>query len=170
MSSSNYQSHKGIKKHFPIAAYEVTLLEYAGEVAKRKEEAHFQRLNQAFNWDISLQQRNAYLKSMQLGFTLILTDVSNTILWTSYNFLSMTGYGPKEVIGRTPKMLQGPGTDPLTTRRIGNYIREEKAVQADLVNYRKSGQLYTCHLEISPLRNEQGELTHFLAEAIEKMN
>lgn len=170
MNSRNYQSHQRVKALFPIAAYEITLLEHAQEVAKRKEEAHFQRLNQAFNWDISLHQKNAYLESMQLGFTLILTDASNTILWTSYNFLSMTGYGPKEVIGRTPKMLQGPGTDPLITRHIGNYIREEKAVQADLVNYRKSGQAYTCHLEISPLRNDQGELTHFLAEAIERMS
>lgn len=170
MNFDYYQPYRKGKPHFPVAAYEITLLEHAQQIARQKEEAHFRRLNHAFNWAIDQHQKAAYLKSMQLGFTLILTDASNTILWTTYNFLSMTGYSPREVIGRSPKMLQGPGTDPLTTRYIGNSIRQAQTVQADLVNYRKNGQAYICQLEINPLRNNQGELTHFLARAVEQID
>jgi PAS domain S-box-containing protein len=169
MNFDYYQPYRKCKSRFPAASYEITLLENAQQIAKRKEEDHFRQLNHTFNWSIDKHLKAAYLKSMQLGSTLILTDVSNTILWTTYNFLSMTGYGPKEVIGQTPKMLQGPGTDPLITRYIGNSIRQAQAVQTDLVNYRKNGQAYICHLEINPLRNSKGELTHFLAKAVEQI-
>lgn len=168
MNFDYYQPHRKSKPRFPVAAYEVTLLEHAKYIAKRKEEDHFRLLNHTFNWSIDKHVKAAYLKSMQSGFTLILTDASNTILWTTYSFLSMTGYGPKEVIGQTPKMLQGPGTDLVTTRYIGNSIRQAQPVQADLVNYRKNGESYICHLEIDPLRNTRGELTHYLAKAVER--
>ncbi len=169
MNFDYYRPHRKGKVRFPVAAYEITLLGSAQQMAMRKEEDHFRQLNHTFNWAIDKHAKAAYLKSMQSGFTLILTDVSNTILWTSYNFLSMTGYGPKEVVGQTPKMLQGPGTNPLVTRNIGNSIRQAQAVQADLLNYRKNGESYICHLEISPLRNNKGELTHFLAKAVEQI-
>ena len=169
MNFDYYQPYRKGHPRFPAASYEITLLESARQIARQKEEAYFRQLNHTFNWSIDRNLKAAYLKSMQLGSTLILTDVSNTILWTTYNFLSMTGYGPKEVIGRSPRMLQGPGTDPLVTRHIGNSIRQAEAVQADLVNYRKNGEAYICHLEINPLRNTKGELTHFLAKAVEQI-
>jgi PAS domain S-box-containing protein len=169
MNFDYYQPYRKGKPRFPAASYEITLLENAQQIAKQKEEAYFRQLNQTFNWSIERHLKAAYLKSMQLGSTLILTDVSSTILWTSYSFLSMTGYGPREVIGQTPKMLQGPSTDPLITRHIGNSIRQAQSVQVDLVNYRKNGQSYICHLEINPLRNNKGELTHFLAKAVEQL-
>ena len=169
MTFDYYQPYQKGKPRFPAASYEITLLQSAQQIAKRKEEVYFHQLNHTFNWSLDQHLKADYLKSMQLGSTLILTDVSNTILWTTYNFLSMTGYGPREVIGQSPKMLQGPGTDPLVTRYIGNSIRQAQAVEADLVNYRKNGQPYVCHLEINPIRNAKGELTHYLAKAVEQM-
>lgn len=168
MNFDYYQPHRKDKARFPAASYEITLLVNAQRIAMRKEEDYFHQLNHTFNWSIDKYVKAAYLKSMQSGITLILTDVSNTILWTSYNFLSMTGYGAKEVIGQTPKMLQGPDTNPVITRHIGNSIRQAQPVEADLLNYRKNGESYVCHLEINPLRNNRGELTHFLAKAAEQ--
>ncbi|QHV94549.1 PAS domain-containing protein [Spirosoma endbachense] len=170
MSFNYYPSYQKSAPFYPSVAYEITLLERAQHLAKRKQEAHFCQLNHTFKWAIDRQQQAAYLKSMQLGFTLILTDVSNRILWTSHNILSMTGYGSQEVIGQTPKLLQGPDTDPLVTRHIGNSIRQAQAVQVDLVNYRKNGQAYMCRLAIEPLHNKDGKLTHFLAEVKEETN
>lgn len=135
-------------------------------MAKQKEVNFFQQLSQYHGWQLSQAQRERYMNRVQQGFTLILTDQAKTILWTTANFLSMTGYSPKEVLGQTPRMLQGAGTDPLVARHVGDSLRGSHPVKADLLNYRKDGQSYTCRLWIDPLHGSQGEHTHFLAVAV----
>ncbi|CCH55570.1 Blue-light-activated protein Includes: RecName: Full=Blue-light-activated histidine kinase [Fibrisoma limi BUZ 3] len=150
-------------RSYPVASYEVFLLSQAQERAKRKEADLFRKLGDIFDWQMSRRQRNGYLKSMRLGFTLVLTDPAKTILWTSNNFLSMTGYIPGEVLGQTPSILQGPDTDARTLRRVRESLQREESVKADLLNYRKDGESYICRVAIDPLYNGEGELTHFLA-------
>ncbi len=167
MDHQNSPSRQEAIQTYPVAAYEIALLSSAQRVAKRKEMAFFQQLSHRHDWQISQPQRERYLSSVQMGFTLILTDQAKTILWTTTNFLSMTGYLPQEVLGQTPKMLQGPGTDPIMARHISDSLRGSHSVKADLLNYRKNGQSYMCRLWIDPLHTGQGEHTHFLAVAVE---
>ena len=148
---------------YPVACYEIFMLQQAQDRAKRKEADLFRKLGDIFDWNMSRQQRNAYLKKLNAGSTLILTDLSKTILWTSNNFLAMTGYSDAEVIGYTPGILQGPDTDPATVLRVRESLRRADSVKAELLNYRKSGEPYICQVQIDPLYNSQGELTHFLA-------
>lgn len=152
---------------YPVAAYEITRLTSAQQAAKRREMTSFQQLSDGHGWHISQSQRERYLISVQRGFTLILTDTTRTILWTTTNFLSLTGYLPHEVLGQTPKLLQGPATDPATAQHVGDSLRRGKSVKADLLNYRKDGQSYLCRLWIDPLRPARGAPTHFLAVAVE---
>lgn len=152
---------------FPAVAYEIALLTSAQRVAKQQEMSFFEQLGHRHEWQMSQAQREHYLSRVQRGFTLILTDRAQTILWTTANFLSMTGYSPQEVLGQTPKLLQGTGTDPLVMRHVGDSLRGSHSVQADLLNYRKGGQSYMCRLWIDPLHGRQGEHTHFLAVAVE---
>lgn len=94
---------------------------------------------------------------------MVLTNLNKTILWTSRSFLTLTGYKPVDILGKTPHFLQGPDTDPITLRFIGEQLDADQAAEAELVNYRSSGEQYLCHLQIEPMCNEQGETTHFLA-------
>lgn len=149
---------------YPVACYEIFLLAQAQQRAKQKETEVFLKLNDIFDWQLSRRQRNGYLKKLNAGFTLVLTDPSRTILWTSNNFLAMTGYAHAETVGQKPGLLlQGPGTDPKTIERVSEALFNALPVKADLLNYRKSGESYMCRVVIDPLYNTQGELTHFLA-------
>lgn len=157
------RSNQEGSRPFPVASFEIYLLTQAQERAQRREARIFRQLGEIFDWDMSRSQQNRYLKKLQTGYTFVLTDLTRTILWTSNSFLSMTGYGNTEAIGRTPRMLQGPSTDRETLSWIQESLLRANPVKAELLNYRKGGETYLCHVQIDPLYDNQGQLTHFLA-------
>ncbi len=148
---------------YPALSYEIFLLMHAQDRARRSEEALFQRLSGIFDWQLSRRQQRQYAQKLKDGFTFVLTDPAKSILWTSNSFLSMTGYRNQDVVGKTPRILHGPGTSPTVLLQIRDALQQHKPVQAELINYRKSGDAYVCQVAIDPMYNSQGELTHFLA-------
>ncbi len=157
------QARQDGSRAYPVACYEIFMLNRAQQRATQREIALFQQLTEIFDWDMSRRQRSSYQKKLQAGFTFVLTDLSKTILWTSQSFLSMTGYAHNEAVGRSPKMLQGPDTDLREVSRVRASLESADPVKVNLLNYRKGGEPYTCRIAIDPLYNSQGELTHFLA-------
>jgi PAS domain S-box-containing protein len=148
---------------YPVACYEIFMLSQAQERAKRHEAALFEQLSTIFDWHLSRKKRSSYLNKLNTGSTLVLTDLTKTILWTSQNFLSMTGFSRSESVGQTPAFLQGPLTDRAALLTVRDSLRRADPVRAQLLNYRKNGETYLCQVAIDPLYNNQGELTHFLA-------
>lgn len=148
---------------YPAFSYEIALLDHARHKARQREIALLDQFQETYNWQLSRRQWQHYRKSLQKGSTLVLTDSAKQILWTSQSFLAMTGYTPTEVLGQRPWMLQGKKTDPQTLNYIREQLSQHKPVKADVVNYRKNGDLYTCRLSIDPLHNSLGDLTHFMA-------
>ncbi len=151
------------RRSYPAASLEIMLMDYARHRAANKEIDTFRQLCSIFDWQLTRRQQNTYIRQLKQGQTLVLTDLSKVILWTSQNFMRMTGYRPADALGHTPSLLQGPDTDSRTTQHIREQLSRAKPVRADLTNYRKDGSTYTCRIAINPLRNTQGELTHFLA-------
>jgi PAS domain S-box-containing protein len=78
-------------------------------------------------------------------------------------FRRITGYAPEEVIGRTPRILQGPGTQRAELDRIGAALRAWQPVRAELLNYTKSGEELWLDLAIVPVADERGWYTHWVA-------
>ncbi|WP_246169106.1 PAS domain-containing protein [Rudanella paleaurantiibacter] len=148
---------------FPIASLEITLLDEAQQRAKEREKVLFARLCRIFDWKLTRQQRRYYAQSLQDGMTLVLTDLSKSILWTSHSFLTLTGYTMGEVLGRTPSLLQGKDTNMSLMRKVGDQLRHARPVNITTRNHRKNGESYLCRIMINPMRNTQGDLTHFLA-------
>ncbi|TAE32358.1 MAG: PAS domain-containing protein [Cytophagales bacterium] len=148
---------------FPAASLEITLLEEAQLRAKTRELELFGQLCRIFDWQLTRRQRRYYLKSLSDGLTLVLTDLSKTILWTSRSFLSLTGYTNGEVLGQTPGLLQGQGTSERVMREANERLKRSKSVEVQVKNYRKNGEPYQCRVAIDPMRNGQGDMTHYLA-------
>lgn len=94
---------------------------------------------------------------------LVVTDLNQKILWASIGFERMTGYKPAEVIGLKPSLLQGTKTEPSTKRKIKKAISNLKGLETALINYKKDGTEYLCHIRIIPLHRENQQVTHFLA-------
>jgi PAS domain S-box-containing protein len=78
-------------------------------------------------------------------------------------FERITGYTRQEAIGQTPRMLQGPKTHRGELHRIRTALETLTPVQAELINYTKSGEEYWVELEIVPVANEAGQLTHLVS-------
>jgi PAS domain S-box-containing protein len=86
-----------------------------------------------------------------------------TILYVNPAFCRMTGYEADEVVGRSPRMLQGERTNRLVLRGLSRALREGKPFSACLANYRKSGEEYLCQVDIRPVLNAAGTVEHFVA-------
>ena len=78
-------------------------------------------------------------------------------------FYRMTGYSESEIEGRSPKMLQGPETDPNEVARISGLIRTRQPVQAELLNYRKDGSTFWVQLNIQPVFDDQNYLKYWIS-------
>lgn len=78
-------------------------------------------------------------------------------------FTRVTGYSAQEAIGQTPRMLQGPDTDRAELRRIRSALERREPVEAELVNYSKSGRPYWVALRILPLHDAAGMPTHYVS-------
>ncbi|WP_372626990.1 diguanylate cyclase [Arsukibacterium sp.] len=85
------------------------------------------------------------------------------IVYVNNAFERLTGYSAKEVIGDTPRLLQGKFTDKAARDRIKTSLEKKQAVRETLLNYTKSGQPYFIDMNIIPLKNRNGEVTHFAA-------
>ncbi|MEH6682761.1 MAG: PAS domain-containing protein [Sediminicola sp.] len=97
------------------------------------------------------------------GKIIVLTDANLRILHASKNISEMNGYAVKEIIGKQPKMFQGKGTDPETISYISNAVRQKLPFETTILNYRKDGSPYLCHIKAEPLFDELGKVVNFVA-------
>lgn len=93
---------------------------------------------------------------------LVLTDVSQNIVWTNPGFQKMTGYNTEYAVGKTPRFLQGDETRTDTKFSIGKKLLRDKPFKEKVLNYKKSKQQYWCELHIFPLL-AKNKTTHYLA-------
>jgi diguanylate cyclase (GGDEF)-like protein/PAS domain S-box-containing protein len=73
------------------------------------------------------------------------------ILYANQAFREMTQYDPAEVIGLTPRILQGPQTDRSTLDWIRQRLEQGEPVEAQAINYRKDGSTFTIEWRITPV-------------------
>ncbi len=85
------------------------------------------------------------------------------IVYVNDGFTRLTGYSREEVMGKTPRILQGPKTDRATLERLKKSLREGKSFFGQTVNYRKDGSEFINQWDIHPLYNEKGEITHWVS-------
>lgn len=78
-------------------------------------------------------------------------------------FTRLTGYSPEEIIGRTPKVLQGPLTSTDALAKIRFALQNGRSAEVELINYRKDGTTYWVEISISPVSDEQRDFTHWIA-------
>ena len=85
------------------------------------------------------------------------------IVYVNKAFETMSGYRSDEVIGETPRILQGQETDKATLLRIREALQQKKQCTETVLNFTKTGKPYWLELNIHPLKNRYGEVTHFAA-------
>ena len=89
--------------------------------------------------------------------------VGTPIVYVNAAFTQLTGYTAEEVMGKTPAILQGPKTDQAVLHRLRENLSRGEGFHGLAINYRKDGSEFLMEWKIAPLRNDQGQITHFVA-------
>jgi diguanylate cyclase (GGDEF)-like protein/PAS domain S-box-containing protein len=90
-------------------------------------------------------------------------DTEPRIVYVNPAFTRMTGYTAQEVLGGTPRMLQGPDSCRASRAVMREAIEQHRSVTVVLVNYRKDGGEYIVEISLTPVIGESGVCTHWIA-------
>ena len=82
-------------------------------------------------------------------------------------FCALTGYSESEIVGRNCRFLAGELTEPWISNRIRDAIASRRPVLVDILNYRRDGSQFRNGVLVTPLFDEEGNLTWFLGSQVE---
>lgn len=85
------------------------------------------------------------------------------IIYVNDAFCRKTGYSREELIGKTPRILQGEMTNRSLLDELREMLASGQRFEGSTINYRKNGQPYVVRWSISPLMNEKGEIVNFVS-------
>ncbi|MBI4397114.1 MAG: response regulator [Elusimicrobia bacterium] len=95
--------------------------------------------------------------------TVVITDTRGVIEYVNPAFTRVTGYGMKEAIGQTPRILKSDAHPPGFYQAMWATLTEGGVWHGEVCNRKKSGEVYWEYTEIAPVRNAQGNVTHYVA-------
>ncbi len=114
--------------------------------------------------EVDAQQRRLLSTAVEASSQgVMITNAKQEIVYINPAFTQMSGYALEEVVGMTPRFLQGAETSEAARAQIREALAAAKPVRVEILNYHKSGRPYWLDLSIVPVRDDEGELTHFVA-------
>ena len=112
--------------------------------------------------DQQLLQLQAVAMS-SMAHAVFITDCNGRITWVNKAFTRLSGYPAEEVYGQTPSLFKSGKHDTSFYQTIWQTILSGEVWRGEIVNRRKDGGLYTVQQTITPLRDIQGKIVHFVA-------
>ncbi len=91
-----------------------------------------------------------------------LADTDYAIIYANEAFLCMTGYSMQELLGHNPRILQNNDRNQPDIAELRTALHSNRDAYAILRNYRKDGSLFWNEIYISPIRDKQGRITHYV--------
>lgn len=154
--------------HGNLVAYDGLLR----DITKRKQaEEAVERLNTELEQRVADRTKETRLLAeavSHLGEGVLITDddldwPGPRIVFVNDAMCRITGYAAHELVGKSPRILQGDGSDRETLDRIKKELSAGSSCRAELVNYRKDGSPYNGELFITPLVDAGGRRTNFVS-------
>ncbi len=99
----------------------------------------------------------------QMPFSVMVTDRGGNIEYVNPKFVQMTGYTLEDSVGRNPRFLKSGKVFPKVYKDMWKTISSGKEWRGGFCNRKRSGELYWESATISPVRNMEGTITHFVA-------
>lgn len=117
-------------------------------VTQRRQQALILRLSQALE---------------QSPYPVLITDTHGAIQYVNRAFTQVSGYEAAEVIGANPRLFQSGQTPPETYAGLWQTLERGQPWEGEFINRRKDGGIYFEKAAIYPIRDESGQLTHYVA-------
>ena len=113
----------------------------------------------------ALRKASAAVEQSPAG--ILITDTRGTIEYVNTAFTSITGYAREEALGQNPRMLQSGAHDRAFYQDLWDTVLAGRTWVGQVQNRRRDGVLIWEETTISPLRNEAGEITHFVSSSLD---
>ncbi len=107
-----------------------------------------------------LQLQAAALEAAANG--IVITDCEGIVSWVNPAFTQLTGYSSKDMLGQTLRLLKSGKQDPSTYKKLWETIQSGQVWHDEMINRRKDGSYYTEEQTITPVRDTDNEITHFI--------
>lgn len=91
------------------------------------------------------------------------TGLGPVIVYANAALCQMTGYSEAELIGQSPRILQGPATDNKVLQHLRHCLKEGLYFEGAAINYRKNGETYHVEWNISPVHDDAGLVQYFVS-------
>lgn len=96
---------------------------------------------------------------------ILITDAQqkdNPVIYCNSTFEKITGYSCEEVLGTNPRFLHNRGEDQVEVAKMTRAIKNGDKCRVQVRNYKKDGTLFWNEVSITPIKNSDGEITHWL--------
>lgn len=93
----------------------------------------------------------------------VITNVDNQIEYVNPAFTEVTGYSAEEVIGKTPDILKSGKMGELVYKELWETVAKGLTWNGELNNRKKNGELYWEYSFISPIKDDQGNIAHYVS-------
>jgi len=121
---------------------------YVADVTKRKKaEERIRKLSQAVE---------------QSPVSIVITDLKGDIEYSNPKFTELTGYLAEEALGKNPSILKSGETPLEVYKELWKTITSGNEWRGEFHNKKKNGELFWEFASISPIRNKEGKITHYL--------
>jgi PAS domain S-box-containing protein len=150
--------HKNGQKRW-LEVSESPVLDKTGEVIAIEGIAHEITLRKETETQL-LRLAQAIEQSTEI---VLITDTDANIIYTNPAFEKITGYSTEEAIGKNPRILKSEKQDRTFYEEMWQQLTSGNVWTGQLINKRKNGTLYTEDAIISPLRDQTGETTNYVA-------
>ena len=143
----------------PLLSWDLYSVYFRNLKGNHADFAQLEQMAALYKWNLSLN----LLEELHNNDAIIVTNIALEIEFASEGIAAMTGYQPLEVVGKSPKLFQGKATSEEKRAAISLAIASHKPFETTLINYKKTGEPYDCHIRSFPIFNKKGQLSHFIA-------
>ena len=99
----------------------------------------------------------------QTADSVVITDKQGIIEYVNPAFEATTGYSRDEVLGRSPAILKSGRHDAEFYKKLWDQILGGQPFRGTIINRKKTGELYWSEQTITPMKDQDGEITHFVS-------
>ncbi|MBI2746842.1 MAG: EAL domain-containing protein [Burkholderiales bacterium] len=146
-------------RHIPVEAVSTLLADERGQITRmlgvsrdiserKKSQAQLLQLSQAIE---------------QSPAAVIITGLDGNIEYVNQAFVATSGYQRHEVLGENPRMLRSGRTPPEVYASMWFTLNAGQPWHGEMINRHKSGREYVQSMNLAPVRDAQGQVTHYLA-------
>ncbi|OQX78283.1 MAG: hypothetical protein B6D64_07040 [Bacteroidetes bacterium 4484_276] len=107
--------------------------------------------------------KRLYQSIQQSPVSVVISDMDEKVIYVNQKFIDVTGYTREEAIGSTPELIKSGKTPGKTYENLRKTLDLGKEFQGEFLNRKKNGEFFWEHVSISPVKNDIGEITHYIA-------